>query len=589
MRERGGGGQAHVGSHMGSTAPRAQAATAGVAAAASNGGRRSTGAPTQGEPPVGEPPGVARSRRRLRALAGGVLAVQLLLLVLLSAYQFSHYDLSFDFATYAQAWWQLGHGHLDPFSSTLGAPFVANQTQLVLWPLALLEPLAPSGLTLLWVQDLALVATNALTLVWVEEVLRSRPDTAPRRRRLLAALSVTAIAASPWCYETALWAFHVEPLVGFFAVAAGLASWRGATRWLWLWVPLLLATGVIGALAAAGLGLAVVLGPGRSRVGGGITLLASLAWLLATSALGLAGGGAAMVARSLGYLHLQVGSRVAALTVLVHLAEHPAAVLSVLQARLPVVVIFLLPAGLVGIATRWGAALTLAVMVPPALLAGVINLTLATAFQVWPALPFVVVGSVMVLLGRQAPTGQLRAAGEGGPEGVLAESPRSPRSGGRPALAGRAAVLSWLTFLVALDATLARSVVQPAFLSVPAATASRLQRIRLQIPSGAEVVATQGIVGRFGMRAALTAPMYPGQEIRIDRREVVFVLGPTLGAPQVPGPLTEGFEAELGRGLGASALGSADGVAVWLWRPRRPGGLLEFPSARYEPPAEGSG
>jgi len=153
-------------------------------------------------------------------LVATLFAGQAAVLLLGSVAQYRRFDLSLDVATYGQAWWLIGHGHLDPFSTTLGIRFLANDFELVLWPLALLGRAWSSVVLLAVVEDLALVATNLLTLRWAKEILAAS-GLAGRPRRLVLAFAAASLLLDPWCYETALWPFHLEPFVALAAVGAG--------------------------------------------------------------------------------------------------------------------------------------------------------------------------------------------------------------------------------------------------------------------------------------------------------------------------------------------------------------------------------
>ena len=54
-----------------------------------------------------------------------------------SAFLYSHFDLIEDFGIEAQAWHQIGHGNLDPNTTIYGYPFIQNNMQLYMWPLAI--------------------------------------------------------------------------------------------------------------------------------------------------------------------------------------------------------------------------------------------------------------------------------------------------------------------------------------------------------------------------------------------------------------------------------------------------------------------
>ena len=88
-------------------------------------------------------------------------AVQLIVLLLVSVKLYDRYDLTRDFAIYQQSWWLIAHGHLNPFDSVDGFPFIKSHFELIMWPLSLLYWVHHSGVTLLWVQDVALVGRGS--------------------------------------------------------------------------------------------------------------------------------------------------------------------------------------------------------------------------------------------------------------------------------------------------------------------------------------------------------------------------------------------------------------------------------------------
>ena len=58
-----------------------------------------------------------------RRVGVGLLAVQLVVMVALSIALYRRFDLTQDYAQYAQAWYAIAHGHLNPYDSVFHYPF----------------------------------------------------------------------------------------------------------------------------------------------------------------------------------------------------------------------------------------------------------------------------------------------------------------------------------------------------------------------------------------------------------------------------------------------------------------------------------
>ena len=68
----------------------------------------------------------------------GLLALQLLGMLVFTTIQYDRFNLTTDFAAYSQAWSAIAHGHLNPYSTAFGQPFWRNDFELLMWPMALL-------------------------------------------------------------------------------------------------------------------------------------------------------------------------------------------------------------------------------------------------------------------------------------------------------------------------------------------------------------------------------------------------------------------------------------------------------------------
>ena len=159
----------------------------------------------------------------------GVLGLQLVGLTVYSAYLFHRFDLTDDFATYSQAWWLIGHGHLDPVNTiqSPSLPFWRSHFELAMWPIALIGRVWPHSVQLLWLQDVALVATEWIALVWVAAVCRDRVGRGPGRGGVAA---LAFVVVNPWWYLTASFDIHFETLGLPFVVWSAYSLWRGRAR-----------------------------------------------------------------------------------------------------------------------------------------------------------------------------------------------------------------------------------------------------------------------------------------------------------------------------------------------------------------------
>lgn len=483
-----------------------------------------------------------------------LLVAQLGALLAFGALQFHRFALSYDDAAYAQAWWLIAHGHLDPFSSVIGIPFLANDGELLVWLLAPLARLAPSTFTLVGLQALALVATNAITIAWILEVLDRHlasaagpGDDETRRARRLAWLGLATVLLDPWCYVASAAPFHLEPFAALFAVLGARALWRGRLRLVPLWSVLLLAAGFVGGLALVGLGLGEI-GARRGRGRAGWALLgAGLAWGLLLLRLHLAGAGGLVLRGDLAYL-VPPGRHAGPVQLAAAALGHPGRVLATVAPRLPLVALLLLPLGVVGIGTPRGAGLAIPVWGIPLVLTGAIT-RLVEAFQFWPAVPVVLVGTVMVL----APTRRW-------PERAATAALTASATAGAVLLA-RAAVL-----------------LLPVWLSVSPAQARILRADRVDAPGAAEVVTVNAVAGRFATRRELFVLTTPARAVPLDARSVVFVLAPRLAPLDVVPAEVQRFAVAVSRLRGAVRLPSGQGIESYRWDP--PAGVvgIDFPS-----------
>ncbi len=499
----------------------------------------SRGRRVEGWSPTAGPTGRAVRTTAFGRVAGALLGAQLALLLSLSAALYRAGALSIDFAAYDQAWWLLGHGRLDPFSSVLGIPFVTNNGELILWPASLLGRLWGSPFLLLVLQDLALVGTSALTLSWVWEALSAEERLSAGQRKAIAGTVLVALVLDPWCYQTARYDIHLEPFVALFALGAARALWRGRSAASLPWVVALALCGANGALALVGIGLGALLARRGTRLAGTAVLVVGAGWALVLSHLGWVGAGGSIFASRYGYLAHDTHGRVGLLAVLAGMVRHPTVPLRALAAKIPLVAELTIPVGLVGLVSPWGAGMALAVVVPSILTHGSF-VSLYAIFQVWPAVPFVAFGSAV----------------------LLAAVVRRPGP-------GRLLAFALTVLAVGLSAaglaTLASVTVAGIRAQLPAGRAA--SRLAASLAPSTEVVGWNRVVGRLATRPELYSLDSLATTVPVRSDTVAFVLpGPmSYGAARL-GPASARIAREAEQ-LGARRIPGTSPWIAFVWHP----------------------
>jgi hypothetical protein len=481
----------------------------------------------------------------LRRIGWVALGLQLIGMLAFSTLEYHRFDLTIDFASYSQSWWAIAHGHLDPVDSFfVGATFWRNNTEFAMWPLALLYYVYPHSVDLLWVQDVVVVTTEAVTFGWILELItRARDRLQPSTGTALGALALFVLVVDPWAYETIAFDIHFPALAALFVVLTARNLWAGRTRRLWLWVPLALLTDALSGFYLLGVGISGVLAGGRTRRAGWAVGAAGLAWsIFATSIGGVAAGGR--------YLHLWYGylvgphpGRISLLSIVLGIFRHPGAVGHLLASRWQIAFLFVAVMGFAGAFTRWSLPVVLVVMVPSTINALPIFLRVAASFQTWPAIPFVLFGSLMIVL-------------------RLAQGGRAARR------VGIAFVSAWLTVLVVVALYWVPNLGRD-WITVTPRAAAQLARTAEAVPPYAEVIVSQGVAGRFSERRFGYAITEIDESFPVHSRTVVFVITPDLGVGEIPRVDADAAVHYVERRLDAQVLVARNGVYDLRWLPPR--------------------
>ncbi len=472
-------------------------------------------------------------RRRVRIAGWVAFALWAAGLCLYSTVLYHHFLLGEDFGQYNQAWTLIGQGHLDPFNTVYGFPFVRSNFELVLWPLAFVYLVFPHPIVLLWIQDLSVAGTGLVTYLWVGDILeRARVTLWPTV--LVAAGVVIVTVTNPSMYETVAFDFHMEATAALFVVLAARDLWRGRTTRAWVFVAITLLCGTFSAVVIVGLGLSALLAGLRTRRSGILLLVTGVGWTVLVDLLHVNVGSSIS-----NYAYLAGRSSLVGVGGMVALAgsiaAHPARIVDQLRHRLSEIWFLIRPYGVIGLASAWGFGVPAVVVVTSSLNSSV---NFLEPFQNFAALPFLLVGTVIVLIWLSS---RFRLGA------VLA------------VLVGIAILTQALVWGTAKSSFDARWFID----RVGQPQAAQLQAALDKTPANAEVIATISVMGRFCGRESCQI-FYPDVARPVTNRTVVFVLAPhyepTTSAIRSDRAITYIHDV-----LHARTLVDADGIAALEW------------------------
>jgi hypothetical protein len=479
----------------------------------------------------------------------GLFALQLIGLLVYSVHIWRRFDLTSDFATFHQAWEQIATGHFSPYLSTFaynypsyGYPFWESHFELLMWPLALLWYVSHSSLDLLVVQDLVLVGSGLVALRWGIELAERHWPERTRGAPWVGVGLLALLLVNPWVYWAASYDFHFQPIACCFTLLAGRDIWAGRRR-AWFWVAVVLACGDVAATYIVALGIGALLAGRRTRRDGAVATVIGVAWL---GMIGIVGSGkGSTLAVSYGYLaDGHVGNGLSGIVEIAKsLVRHPTRVWRVLWPRRPQIWKYVASTGSLGVLSAVGLPMTVIVLGANGLNNSAVFIGADATFQSLAVVFASAVGAVMVVtwLARRGRLGWVAAA-----------------------LVGVAMVVQ--AVVVSAQWT---SKAPDAFLLVPAATARELGSVEHRIPTSAEVVVSQGVIGRFGGHEWV----YPyldsfqdGQTVPVQGRTVAFVFT-DVGLEAASSAATSAAAALVASQRDVTLLASTSGVTAYLWHP----------------------
>lgn len=496
--------------------------------------RRWTRVEGQVVPPRSEWPTLLR---RVRLVGFIAIALGFFGLASWSEVLVSRWSETCDFALYNQAWFLIAHGNLNPYSSVFNIPFYKNDLELFMWPAAVLWYVWPHPQTLVWLQDLSSALAEGVLFAWMCELaaVSKRSNKSRFPIALVPVVGLIVLISSPWVLWTSSFDFHPEPLLVLLAACTARALWKGQRRG-WLWALATLTGGGIGATYLAGLGLGAIFA-GRAWRRSGITLtLGAFAALVGIQRLGGAAGVSAAYERLFSGLNYGVGTA-ATTTVLRAVVSHPGRLWGSFLHIWVDLYADVASGGFLGF--FWPQTLGIIVIVLAENGAtGLAGFTMPWVMNSMPIILFGILGTIACctwLISHERP--RLRIAG-------------------------------FLLLLVVLANAIGWAIVwtpkaKSYWLQVTPSAALTLDHAAKIIPGSDEVIANQGIVGRFAYRRWVYALFVPSQ-FPLQTRTVWFVITPTQGSESqsVGDALAEVAQIT---SLHAKVIANRDGVFVLKW------------------------
>jgi uncharacterized membrane protein len=502
---------------------------------------------------------------RFWVAAGAVLSLQLIALVVYSTHLYQRFDVSVDFAHNAQAWYLIGHGNLNPIDTVriTATPFWRDHFDLIIWPLSVLRWISPQPVVLLWLQDIAVVAAELVTLFWVAAICTERLE---RHRNIVGIVCLVALVCNPWWYEAVSFDIHMPPLGLPFVVLAGYSFWKGRFRHAVIAAVVSLLFGAVVAEVIVLVGLAALCSRQvrQSKGARWAALVAGigLVWIGIVNVVGA--NQASNLAANYGYLAGSV-PKVTVPTIVRGAVLHPSRVTHVLSQRWQALLFELAPTGVVGLLTPWGIFLFLGLLVPAALtISPAYSSSTGGAFQNLPAMPFIFVGSVMVLT-KLATLPSPTVPSSTVPSSPMPSSVKAVVSRIGPRLAVALAVVA-TAIVVVQGATMVRRIPDD-WLLVSTAQATTLAQADSEIPHSAEVIASYGVMGRFAERKYILTLAAAPQPFEVRAATVYFVITPTLGDEPLDRLDADADIRFIHTHLVAHVLTDAHGVTVLEWNP----------------------
>jgi Predicted membrane protein (DUF2079) len=487
--------------------------------------------------------------QRVRVTGYVILGLQLAGFLAWSTTLYDRFALTIDFSEYQQAWFLIAHGNLDPFITQAHFMFWQNHCELIMWALAWTYWLWPHAVTLLWLQDIFIFGAELVAFSWMCELAQRRqPGPA-----WLPAAGLVILVGNPWIWWSISWDYHSEPAGMLFALLLARDLFHHRRR-AWIWLGPLLTCGDVSSTYVMAIGAGTALASARQRLQGVVLAGTGFAVLALITAIhgNLGSGGSLQI---YGYLTSAstAGGKLSTVQLVEGVLRHPFNVLRTLWDKRANIWANTAPAGLPGLGFVW--------LFPVALI-------VLAANNLYPSLLFSAPGFQNLALYITMPVGTVA---------VIAALTRRHRQ-----LAIALTVVVLCQSLGYAAVWLPRTSGQWLRISAPAAVT--LARVETEIPESAEVIASQGVLGRFADRLDVHALYGPGP-LPVVSRQVWLVVVPFQGLEAMLPSASLQLVAELAGPLHAQLIARANGVWAFRWTPAAGTRTLDVPGGSGSLPA----
>ncbi len=439
---------------------------------------------------------------KLSWLITALFVVQLLALVTVNYREFLHFGLTIDYAYFEQTFWLLAHGHLNPYPSSMNMSFWRNHFELLMWPLALLYWLWPQGPVLLIIQDIAAVAAEWFAFKIIQRIVQN--SSVPLLwEQILTFCAAVILTFNPWVWWAESFDFHFHAIEACLVTAGLWAFFENRVKWGYILMILTLLASQVSTTYLIPAGVTMFfMGRVRRRHGFIIALL-GLAWFLMTEHLGV--NGLAVVSSGHGSSASSVsGSHLPrAAGGLIAIMLHPLSMVRAVAGVWKNILANLGPVGYLGLLSPWGL-VPLLVIVETALAGGpLFTQPSDNTIAMWA---LVLIGTIIWI--------------------------------NRVYLWSR--WMGYLTLGLLLVnftgwAIMGYGVLPTKYTMTSEATAQTLSDALRSIPANAEVVASQGILGRVATRDYVYSFNAPGVPI-VSTKPIYFVISPYQGINVLSAP-----------------------------------------------------
>jgi hypothetical protein len=492
-----------------------------------------------------------RRLRRLWAVSLVSFGIEAVVLIAWSSFQAHRFALGLDFSIYHQGAWLIAHGHLNPWSSIDGYLFARDHFTLLMWPIGVIYAAFPFPQTLLVLQDLATLGAGLVAVRWVLEILeyRLRTSRGALGRSVASVIAVGAVMTvllDPWVWQADSFDFHMEAFAALFIILASRDFWRHRPQRALVWCGLTMLSGDFGALFVVGLAVSVIVAATGYRRWGVIALAMGAAWIGMVHQFGLANGDGLIGFSAIVYGSTPHPGNVTVVSLGQAMVAHPNRWLSVVRQKQGLFYENVIPTGFLGLVNPWTFGVTTVVLLSAALIGP--QIFLQSGFQCLPAYAIGIVGTVLTLVA-------LLTHGD----------PRRHRRARRVVAAVCGALV--LAQVIGLTVVmLPRNDTNWVRISGPQAAV--LGRVLAATPPDAQVISSDGVMGRFsGRQWVQPIPWGAGQTYPIRSPDVVFVVVPDAGIESLP-PSSEMKVLSYIRGtLHAEPIATGNGVYGFKWVP----------------------